>query len=93
MQLCSCVQVFSVQLNYEHTIVDRLDIFAAAGFGIGHDEIVPFSVRKGELHVNKESSSFDGTLHVEFVKVVYCFGKRLSLLVIGLADVVNMHMC
>jgi len=68
---CMCiVQVFSVQLNYEHTIVDRLDIFASSGFGIGHDEIVPFSVRKGELRVNKESSTFDGTLHIEFVKVV-----------------------
>jgi len=71
------VQVFNVQLNYEHTIVDRLDIFASAGFGIAHDEIVPFTVRKGELHVNKESSSFDGTLHIEFVKVVCCFGKMI----------------
>ena len=71
------MQVFNVQLNYEHTIVDRLDIFAAAGFGIAHDEIVPFTVRKGELHVNKESSSFDGTLHIEFVKVVYCFGNMI----------------
>jgi len=66
------VQVFSVQLNYEHTVVDQLDIFASAGFGIAHDEIVPFSVRNGKLHVNKESSSFDGTLHVEFVKVMCC---------------------
>jgi len=65
------VQVFSVQLNYEHTVVDRLDIFASAGFSAGHEEIVPFSVRKGELRVNKESSTFDGTLHIEFVKVVY----------------------
>jgi len=64
------VQVFSVQLNYEHTVVDRLDIFATTGFGVGHDEIVPFSVRKGQLHVNKETSTFDGTLHIEFVKVL-----------------------
>lgn len=70
------MQVFNVQLNYEHTIVDRLDIFASAGFGIAHDEIVPFSVRKGQLHVNKESSSFDGTLHVEFIKVV-CFTAKM----------------
>ena len=63
------MQVFDVQLNYEITIVDRLDIYASAGFGIAHDEIVPFSVRKGELRVNKESAAFDGTLHIEFVKV------------------------
>lgn len=67
------MQVFSVQLNYEHTVVNRLDIFSSAGFGIAHDEIVPFSIRKGELHVNKESSLFDGTLHIEFIKVFVVF--------------------
>ena len=70
------MQVFNVQLNYEHTVVERLDIFASAGFGIAHDEIVPFSVRKGRLHVTKESSAFDGTLHIEFVKVCYMIVSR-----------------
>jgi len=65
------MQVFSVLLNYEHTVVDRLDIYASSGFAIAHDEIVQFSIRKGELHVHKESSTFDGTLHIEFVKVIY----------------------
>jgi hypothetical protein len=57
-----------VQLN-QHVVIDHLDIFASSGFGIAHDELVPFSIRNRKLLVNDESFSFDGVLHVEFVKV------------------------
>jgi len=87
--------VFSVQLNYDHVVIDHLDIFASSGFGIAHDELVPFSIRKNKLYVNDESSSFDGILHVEFVKVYLeplCLRTRLSL--IGERDNVRvMCMC
>lgn len=62
-------KVFSVQLNEQHLVVDNLDIFATVGLGVAHDEIVPFSVKNGQLHVNKETSDFDGFLNVEFVKL------------------------
>ena len=65
-------KVFSVQLNEQHLVVDNLDIFAAVGLGVAHDEVVPFSVKNGHLHVNKETSDFDGFLNVEFVKVWPC---------------------
>lgn len=50
-------------------MVQDLDIFAVAGLGIAHDELVPFSVRKGALRVGQETSSFDGTLKIEFLRV------------------------
>ena len=64
-------QVFDVQLNGQHTVVNHLDIYAVAGLGVAHDEIVPFSIKKGMLIVGKEASDFDGILSIEFVKVRY----------------------
>lgn len=61
-------KVFDIQLNGEHVVVHELDIFAAAGLGIAHDELVPFSVKSGALRVGQESSSFDGLLKIEFLK-------------------------
>lgn len=61
--------MFDVQLNGEHLVVHELDIFAVAGLAIAHDELVPFSVRKGTLKVGDESSKFDGTLKIGFLKV------------------------
>ena len=59
-----------MQLNGMHTIVENLDIFAKVGRGVAHDEIVPFTVKKGEVIVNGEKSSLDGhRMRVEFVKV------------------------
>lgn len=50
-------------------MVQDLDIFAVAGLGIAHDELIPFSVRKGTFTVGQESSTFDGTLAIEFLRV------------------------
>lgn len=50
-------------------MVQDLDIFAVAGLGIAHDELIPFSVRKGTFRVGQESSTFDGTLAIEFLRV------------------------
>ena len=66
-------QVFDVQLNGMHTIVESLDIFAKVGRGVAHDEIIPFSVKKGEIIVNGEKSSLESNrMRVEFVKVFFC---------------------
>lgn len=39
------------------------------GHSTAHDEIVPFSIRRGKLSVQGEVSTFNGKLTVEFVKV------------------------
>jgi len=64
-----CVQVFDIVLNGQITVVEGLDIFAKVGRGVAHDEIIPFSVRNGQLHYGAEVASFTGKLLVEFVKV------------------------
>lgn len=66
---CFAFKVFDVRLNGELVVVHDLDIFAVAGLGIAHDELVPFSVKKRTLTVGIESSEFDGTLRIEFLKV------------------------
>ena len=62
------MQVFDIVLN-GHVAVPFLDIFAKVGKAAAHDEIIPFSVHNGQLHILAESSKFDGTLRVEFAKV------------------------
>ena len=49
--------------------MQHLDIFSKVGRGVAHDEIIPFSIRDGQLVINDETSDFDGTLVVEFAKV------------------------
>lgn len=61
-------QVFDVRLN-GHVVVKDLDIFDRVGHSTAHDEIVPFSIRRGKLSVQGEVSTFNGKLTVEFVKV------------------------
>ena len=64
------LQVFDVQLNGMHTIVESLDIFSKVGRGVAHDEIIPFTVKKGEIAVNGEKSPLESSrMRVEFVKV------------------------
>lgn len=53
-------------------MVKDLDIFERVGHSTAHDEIVPFSIRRGKLSVQGEVSTFNGKLTVEFVKVS-CF--------------------
>ena len=66
--LLSSIQVFDIVLN-GLVAVPSLDIFSKVGKAAAHDEIVPFSVGNGQLHVSGESSDFGGTLSVEFAKV------------------------
>lgn len=60
--------MFDVRLN-GHVVVKDLDIFDRVGHSTAHDEIVPFSIRRGKLSVQGEVSTFNGKLAVEFVKV------------------------
>lgn len=52
-----------------HVVVKDLDIFDRVGHSTAHDEIVPFSIKRGKLSVHGEVSTFNGKLTVEFVKV------------------------
>ena len=70
MHFFTPLQVFDVVLNRQHMVLPRLDIFAKVGKAAAHDEVVPFSIDSGQLHVMGESSDFDGTLSVEFAKVL-----------------------
>ncbi|KAG2470987.1 malectin [Polypterus senegalus] len=63
-------KVFDVRLN-GHIVVKDLDIFEKVGHSTAHDEIVPFSIKKGKLSVQGEVSTFNGKLSVEFVKGYY----------------------
>ena len=63
--------MFDVRLN-GHVVVKDLDIFERVGHSTAHDEIVPFSIRRGKLSVQGEVSTFNGKLTAEFVKVS-CF--------------------
>uniref|UniRef100_A0A8C1MG37 Malectin n=1 Tax=Cyprinus carpio TaxID=7962 RepID=A0A8C1MG37_CYPCA len=65
-------KVFDVRLN-GHVVVKDLDIFDRVGHSTAHDEIVPFSIKRGKLSVHGEVSTFNGKLTVEFVK------RRISL--------------
>lgn len=60
-------------LNFQHIVVDQLDIFSRVGRGVAHDEIVPFTVKNGQLQLpNGENSKINGKLTVEFQKVDSC---------------------
>lgn len=54
-----------------HVVVKDLDIFDRVGHSTAHDEIVPFSIRRGKLSVQGEVSTFNSKLTVEFVKVPF----------------------
>ncbi|XP_056448621.1 malectin [Gadus chalcogrammus] len=73
-------KVFDVRLN-GHVVVKDLDIFERVGHSTAHDEIVPFSVRRGKLSVQGEVSTFNGKLNVEFVKGYYDNPKVCALYV------------
>lgn len=60
--------MFDVRLN-GHVVVNDLDIFDRVGHSTAHDEVIPFSIRRGKLSVKGEVSTFNGKLTVEFVKV------------------------
>ena len=57
-------------LNKKHTVIPNLDIFEKVGKAAAHDEVTRFKIQDGQLIVAGESSSFRGTLTVEFSKVL-----------------------
>ncbi|XP_016373225.1 malectin-like [Sinocyclocheilus rhinocerous] len=73
-------KVFDVRLN-GHVVVKDLDIFDRVGHSTAHDEIVPFSIKRGKLSVHGEVSTFNGKLAVEFVKGYYDNPKICALYV------------
>nr|XP_015827532.2 malectin [Nothobranchius furzeri]XP_015827533.2 malectin [Nothobranchius furzeri] len=73
-------KVFDVRLN-GHMVVKDLDIFERVGHSTAHDEIVPFSIKRGKLSVKGEVSTFSGKLTVEFVKGYYDNPKVCALYV------------
>ena len=62
-------------------MVKDLDIYDKVGYGIAHDEYIPFSIKKGTLKVGKQKAPFPGQLHVEFVKVgaLKCFKQFVKI--------------
>ena len=60
-----------------HIGISDLDIFSSVGKAAAHDEVLPFSIKDGQLNVGGETSDFDGTLSVEFAKV-HVTGSLLS---------------
>ncbi|XP_030642484.1 malectin [Chanos chanos] len=73
-------KVFDVRLN-GHVVVKDLDIFDRVGHSTAHDEIVPFSIKRGKLSVQGEVSTFNSKLTVEFVKGYYDNPKVCALYV------------
>lgn len=62
-------KIFDVVLNKRHKVVSDLDIFARVGKAAAYDEVTRFQILNGELIVQEDTSSFKGTLSVEFSKV------------------------
>ena len=51
-------------------MASNLDIFAQVGRAVAFDMIIPFSIHDGQITVNEDTNDFDGTLVVEFSKVM-----------------------
>lgn len=58
-----------MRLNHQFVVIKDLDIYDKVGYGVAHDEYVPFSVKNGKLNIGQHSAPFSGSLYVEFVKV------------------------
>jgi len=77
----SKLKVFDVRLNHQFLVMKDLDIYDRVGYGVAHDEYVPFSIKNGKLNVGPHSSPFPGTLYVEFVKTYYDNPKINALVI------------
>jgi len=66
----SKLKVFDIRVN-QFTVIKDLDIYDKVGYGIAHDEYVPFSIKKGTLIVGSHKAPFPGQLHVEFSKTYF----------------------
>ncbi len=71
-------QVFDVRMN-QFLVAKDLDIYDKVGYGVAHDEYIPFIIRKGNLFVGNQKAPFPGQLHVEFVKVLFFSSFLLKL--------------
>jgi hypothetical protein len=61
--------VFDITLN-DIIVIKDLDIFARAGRGIAHDEVIPFKIKQNKLIVGDKTTNFQNNeIRVEFVKV------------------------
>ncbi|KAI8494456.1 PREDICTED: malectin-A-like [Branchiostoma belcheri] len=78
----SNMKVFDVVLNSQHTVVQELDIYDKVGRSTAHDEIIPFTVRKGKLMVQGEVSTFHGVLAVDLIKGLHDNPKLCALYVV-----------
>jgi len=69
-------KVFDVQLilssSVKPIIIRDLDIYSRVGFGVAHDEMIPFSIRRESsssfITVGNEQAQFSGALKVRFLK-------------------------
>lgn len=61
--------MFDVRLNHQHLVIKDLDIYDRVGYGVAHDEYIPFSIKSGNVIIGSQTSPFTGSVHIEFVKV------------------------
>ncbi|KAI5624082.1 malectin precursor, partial [Silurus asotus] len=73
-------KVFDVRVN-GHVVVKDLDIFDRVGHSTAHDEIIPFSIKRGKLSILGEVSTFNSKLNIEFIKGYYDNPKVCALYV------------
>ncbi|KAF5895825.1 malectin, partial [Clarias magur] len=73
-------KVFDVRVN-GHMVVKDLDIFDRVGHSTAHDEIIPFTIKRGKLSILGEVSTFNGKLTIEFIKGYYDNPKVCALYV------------
>lgn len=71
-------KVFDVRVN-GHVVVKDLDIFERVGHSTAHDELIPFTIKRGKLSVSGEVSTFNGKLTVDFIKGYYDNPKVCAL--------------
>jgi len=77
----SKLKVFDVRLNHRLVVLKDLDIYDRVGYGVAHDEYIPFTIKKGQLKVGQSSIAFSGSLYVEFVKTYYDNPKINALVI------------
>ena len=65
-------------------VVKDLDIYDQVGYGMAHDEYIPFKIQNGQLKVGSKTTPFTGHLYVEFLKVTFFIIKLDLLLTIDI---------
>ena len=89
-------QVFSIALNGE-TVIPDLDIYAAVGRGVAHQEMVPFTLTGRSIKfADGTKSTLPGhsrSVLVEFVKVMLCFVQVMLCFVQVMLCFVQVMLC